>query len=86
MLFRSLPADVTLCNGGEAPVRLLGDVAAPTLAIAGEESPVWAANAARAVAMYVPDATYVILPGQNHGVADEAIAPVLADWFGDEGV
>ena len=79
----TLPYDVTLSNGGEVPVKLLGDVAVPTLAIAGGDSPAWAANAARAIAMYVPDATYVILPGQTHGVADEVIAPVLAEWFGE---
>lgn len=81
-LAHTLPYDVTLCNGGEVPVKLLGDVAVPTLAIAGGDSPAWAANAARAIAMYVPDATYVILPGQTHGVADDVIAPVLAEWFG----
>ena len=79
----TLPYDVILSNGGEVPVKLLGDVAVPTLAIAGGDSPAWAANAARAIAMCVPDATYVILPGQSHGVADDVIAPVLAEWFGE---
>lgn len=82
-LAHTLPYDLTLSNGGEVPVKLLGDVAVPTLAIAGGDSPAWAADAARAIAMYVPDATYVILPGQTHGVADDVIAPVLADWFGE---
>jgi pimeloyl-ACP methyl ester carboxylesterase len=80
---QTLPYDVALSNGGEVPVKLLGDVAVPTLAIAGGDGPAWAANAARAIAMYVPDATYVILPGQTHGVADDVIAPVLAEWFGE---
>ena len=79
----TLPYDLTLCNGGEIPVKLLGDVAVPTLAIAGGDSPAWAANAVRAIAMYVPNATYAILPGQTHGVADDVIAPVLAEWFGE---
>lgn len=80
----TLPYDVALSNGGVAPTDRLEKVAVPTLAIAGEASPDWAENVARTIAQYVPEATYVILKGQDHSVSDDVLAPVLAQWFGQE--
>lgn len=78
----TLPYDVALANGGVAPTGRLEKVTVPTLAIAGGASPAWATNAAQVIAEYVPEATYVVLQGQDHNVSDEVLAPVLAQWFG----
>ena len=56
-------------------------VKVPTLVAAGGKSPAWIANGTRALAEALPDATYRTLPGQNHMVKPQAIAPVLTDFF-----
>lgn len=38
-------------------------------------------NAVRAVAAAIPDARHITLDGQDHGVAHEAIAPLLSEFF-----
>ena len=56
-------------------------VKVPTLVAAGGKSPAWMANATRALAGALPDASYQTLPGQNHMVKPQAIAPVLTEFF-----
>jgi pimeloyl-ACP methyl ester carboxylesterase len=56
-------------------------VKVPTLVAAGGKSPAWMANATRALADALPDAPYRTLPGQNHMVKPQAIAPVLTEFF-----
>ena len=56
-------------------------VKAPTLVAVGGKSPAWMANATRALADALPDSTYRTLPGQNHMVKAQAIAPVLTEFF-----
>lgn len=48
----------------------------------GGASPDWARNAACALATVLPNARYRTLERQTHGVADEAMAPVLEEFFG----
>ena len=73
--------DIRLCNGGEVPVERLQHISAPTLALAGEKSAGWAADVARAVASAVPNGQSRVLQGQNHGVADEVLIPLLNEFF-----
>jgi hypothetical protein len=49
--------------------------------LSGGESPEWMRNAAAAVATAIPGAENTVLDGQTHGVADEAVAPVLLEFF-----
>jgi pimeloyl-ACP methyl ester carboxylesterase len=56
-------------------------VKVPALVAAGGKSPAWMANATRALADALPDARYRTLPGQNHMVKPQAIAPVLTEFF-----
>jgi len=56
-------------------------VKVPALVAAGGKSPAWMANATRALADTLPDARYRTLPGQNHMVKPQAIAPVLTGFF-----
>jgi pimeloyl-ACP methyl ester carboxylesterase len=57
-------------------------VTMPTLVMDGGASPDWARNSARGLAAVLPDARYRTLEGQTHGVTDEAMAPVLEEFFG----
>jgi pimeloyl-ACP methyl ester carboxylesterase len=77
----TLSYDITLCNGGVAPVDRLAKIPARTLALAGGASAGWAAEAARTVAATVPDASMQVLAGQGHGAADDVLAPVLREFF-----
>lgn len=52
-----------------------------TLVMSGELSEPFFATAARALVGMLPDATYRVLHGQEHGVEPEALAPVLVEFF-----
>ena len=69
------PAGGPLTAGEWAAVKV------PTLVAAGAKSPAWMTNGTRALAGALPDATYRTLPGQNHMVKAQAIAPVLTEFF-----
>jgi pimeloyl-ACP methyl ester carboxylesterase len=56
-------------------------VKVPVLVGVGGKSPAWMTNATRALADALPDARYRTLPGQNHMVKPQAIAPVLTEFF-----
>jgi pimeloyl-ACP methyl ester carboxylesterase len=53
----------------------------PTLVADGGKSPIWMRNGTRALADVLPEAEYQTLPGQNHLVKPDAIAPVLREFF-----
>jgi pimeloyl-ACP methyl ester carboxylesterase len=53
----------------------------PALVIAGGESEPFFHDAAQALVDVLPNGTYRTLAGQGHGVASEAIAPVLREFF-----
>lgn len=69
-------------SGRPLQVERWATVTMPTLVMAGGASPEWARNAVRELATVLPDARQVTLEGQTHGVTDEAIAPVLEEFFG----
>jgi pimeloyl-ACP methyl ester carboxylesterase len=77
----TLSYDITLCNGGVAPVDRLAKIPVPTLALAGGAGFGWAVEAARTIAATVTDGESQVLPGQGHGPADDVLAPVLRAFF-----
>jgi pimeloyl-ACP methyl ester carboxylesterase len=81
----TLPYDITIMHEHQQGRPLTtGEWAAikvPTLVAAGGKSPAWITNGTRALAGALPDATYRTLPGQNHMVKAQAIAPVLTEFF-----
>ena len=80
-LAHTLPYDITLCNGGVVPADRLAGVQLPVLALAGGNSSDWARTAAQEIAALTPDGRAQILDGQDHGPADEVLAPVLTQFF-----
>lgn len=79
----TLPYEIALCNDGSAPLDRLARITTPTLALAGGMSPDWARDAARVIAATVPGAESRVLEGQDHGVADEVLIPVLTEFFNE---
>lgn len=68
-------------DGRPLPARPWASVAIPALVVVGENSEPFLHSAAGALAELLPDAQRHPLAGQDHGVAPEAIAPVLRDYF-----
>ena len=78
----SLAHDDAVMRGGGVPRELLASIPVPVLSIAGDASPAWMRDAARAIADGVPHGTCRTLQGQTHMVEPDVLAPVLADFFG----
>jgi pimeloyl-ACP methyl ester carboxylesterase len=76
----TLPYDLALVGDGVVPAQRLTGIQVPTLVISGGASPAWAGEAADAIASAVPDSMRRTIPGQQHNVAPELLAPVLIDF------
>jgi len=72
-------------TGDRASLGRWASVAIPTLVLAGGASPPSMRNAAVALAAVLPDASTTVLGGQTHGAAPDVLAPVLLDFFLDQG-
>lgn len=77
----TLAYDVRLCGDGLVHADRLSRISVPTLVMAGGNSAPWAAPVAESVAGAIPDARVRILDGQDHGVTDEAIMPLLTGFY-----
>ncbi|WP_309094402.1 alpha/beta fold hydrolase [Streptomyces sp.] len=77
----SLAYDDAVMGDGRVPRERLASVGVPTLAVAGDASPAWLREAARAIADCVPDGSYRTLQGQTHMVEPNVLAPVLTEFF-----
>jgi pimeloyl-ACP methyl ester carboxylesterase len=81
----TLPYDITILHEHQRGMPLTPAewvaVKAPTMVAAGGRSPAWMTNGTRSLATVLPDADYRTLPGQNHMVKAQAIAPVLTEFF-----
>ncbi len=78
----TLVYDAILMGNGnfKLPKERLAKVTAPTLVIDGGATP-WLSQAADAVAQVLPNAQRSTIAGQPHNVADEAMAPILLEYF-----
>lgn len=76
----TLPYDVALIGDGEVPERLSG-IAAPLLVLTGGASDAGARAGTDAVARTVRGAVSQTVGGQDHAIAHEVLAPLLADFF-----
>jgi pimeloyl-ACP methyl ester carboxylesterase len=83
----TLPYDGTIMgntmSGKPLPARRWASATSPTLVMDGGESPPFFHHGADALADILPNAQRRTLEGQSHGVAPEALAPVLLDFFKD---
>jgi pimeloyl-ACP methyl ester carboxylesterase len=76
----TLVYDAILTGDFSLPTERLAHIAVETLVSDGGTTP-WLSQAADAVAAAVPNARRSTIAGQPHNVADEAMAPVLREFF-----
>jgi pimeloyl-ACP methyl ester carboxylesterase len=83
----TLPYDYAVMNGtvhGQPLAREpWASIATPTLVVDGGKSPASLRHAADALAMRLPAATRLTLPGQSHNLSMKLLAPVLEDYLLD---
>ncbi|MFI5085709.1 MAG: alpha/beta fold hydrolase [Actinomycetales bacterium] len=77
----TLPNDLTIARDGAVPAERLSTIGAPVLAVYGGLSAGWAEASTAAVAMAVRNGRQSLLEGQSHGVAPDAMAPLLLEFF-----
>jgi pimeloyl-ACP methyl ester carboxylesterase len=80
-LAHTLQYDIEVCDDNEIRPERLGNISAPTLVLGGENSPDWFHTTVRATAAAIPGARHEFLAGQDHGAADDVLAPVLIDFY-----
>ncbi|MCW6004786.1 alpha/beta hydrolase [Micromonospora sp. CPCC 205371] len=78
----TLAYDAAILGDSVVPASRYAAIATPTLVLAGSESPEFLRQAAAQTAAAIPGARHDVLPGQDHNVAGESIAPVVAAFAG----
>ena len=78
----TLGYDAAVIGDGGVPGELAARVGVPALVLSGGASPQDLQGAAKSTADALPAGEHRTLPDQTHDVAPEALAPVLAEFFG----
>jgi pimeloyl-ACP methyl ester carboxylesterase len=78
----TLAYDDRVLGDSRVPRALAATIAVPALVLAGGASPQGLQRAAKATADAIPTAGHRTLDGQTHNVSADAVAPVLAEFFG----
>jgi pimeloyl-ACP methyl ester carboxylesterase len=78
----TLAYDDEVLGEGRIPRATAAAIGVPTLVLSGGASPHALQQAAKATADALPTAEHRTLDGQTHDVSPDALAPVLAEFFG----
>jgi pimeloyl-ACP methyl ester carboxylesterase len=81
-LAHTLAYDAAVMGDSTIPADRYGTLGVPTLVLSGSESPEFMRQAAVRAAAAIPGARHDVLAGQDHNVAGESIAPVIASFAG----
>ncbi len=68
-------------SGNPSTLRKWASVTVPTLVMVGGASPAFFHNGAQTLVDILPNARLRVLAGQDHGPADEVLAPALVEYF-----
>jgi hypothetical protein len=68
-------------SGNPAALKKWDSVTTPTLVMVGGASPPFFHNGTQPLVDVLLNATLSVLPGQDHGPADEVLAPALVEFF-----
>lgn len=77
----TLTHEMALLADGRVPTSRLAQISSPTLVISGSDSPDWGRGAMPEVVTAIPGARLHVIDGQSHEPSDDAVAPVLAEFF-----
>ncbi|MGC0366105.1 pimeloyl-ACP methyl ester carboxylesterase [Rhodococcus sp. 27YEA15] len=77
----TLPYDVAICDHGTSSLDWLSSITVTALAMYGGASGPWGQSAAERISGRISGAKCLGIPGQGHGVDDNAIVPLLRDFF-----
>jgi pimeloyl-ACP methyl ester carboxylesterase len=72
-----------IIRGGTIPADQASSVTIPALVLCGGASPTWMIDVGRQIADIMPNGRHRVLEGQEHVVAPEILASVLAEFFAD---
>ncbi|MFI5488562.1 MULTISPECIES: alpha/beta fold hydrolase [Micromonospora] len=78
----TLAHDAAILADTTIPTARYAEIAVPTLVLSGSASPEFLRTAAEQTAGAIPGARHAVLPGQDHNVAGESLAPVVAAFAG----
>jgi pimeloyl-ACP methyl ester carboxylesterase len=78
----TLAYDAAIMGDGTIPTDRYREIGVPALVLSGSKSPALLRGAAEQAAAAIPGARHEVLPGQDHNVAGESIAPVIAAFAG----
>jgi pimeloyl-ACP methyl ester carboxylesterase len=81
-LAHTLFYDLSIVGNADVPADRFAKIQAPVLAVYGGNSDLWAQRSASGVVAAVQNGRTELIPGYDHSVAPEALAPVLLDFFG----
>jgi pimeloyl-ACP methyl ester carboxylesterase len=79
----TLAYDARIMGDYSLPIEQAAKLTVPTIVIAGGASVPFLPETARMLGAALPNGRTEIIPGQDHNVAPEAIAPVLKEFFAD---
>ena len=77
----TLPYDLALTGDQGVPAAELARITVPVLVMGGGNSPDWFKRTVRETAAAVPGARLQEMPGRDHGIPPEELAPVLTEFF-----
>ena len=72
-------------SGNPSTLRKWASVTVPTLVMVGGASPAFFHNGTQMLVDILPNAQYRTLKDQDHGPADEVLAPALVEFFASAG-
>jgi pimeloyl-ACP methyl ester carboxylesterase len=77
----TLVYDDAVMGDCSVPTELLASITLPALVMDGAESPGWAKSSVQALVNALPNSYHYSLPGQDHHLVAEAVAPVLREFL-----
>ena len=81
LVVHTVPYDLTILGDRSVLHERSSEISVPTVVVGGEKSPKELHDAVEAVAAALPNAHTRFLPGQDHNISSQALAPVLAEFF-----
>ena len=77
----TLAYDAEIMGDYSLPADRIATITVPTLVLTGGSSMPFMAPAAEAIVKLIPSARHVVLDGQDHNVAPDALVPALREFF-----